>query len=108
MAGIDPKRFLYLAVSGEAVRGGPGVVVVDEDQGSAKYVLQGEIEPSALREGVTKMIKEDDGENYFFLHTQDRAVHVFRYERKRARDEAHAGLLMSGLEGELREKLAEQ
>lgn len=75
--------FAYVAASGEQVRGAPGVVWVDSAGGSARYLVLSEVEPEQLRLDVARMIEEDEDANYFILHKDKAAVHVFKYEKAR-------------------------
>lgn len=93
---MDARAYVYLAVSGESVRGGPGVVEIREEEGNAKWTLLSEIEVKDLRQGVQKMMDEDDGEHYFFLYHADSNVHVLKHKRTDARNAAASGALLPG------------
>lgn len=95
---MDPKCFVYLAISGEQVRGSPGCVLVDQEQQSAAYTLVSELEPAAMREKIANLIERDDEEHYFFLFRTKTNVHVLKHRREEARRDfaQQAGMLLGG------------
>lgn len=90
---MDPKAFVYVAMSGEQVRGAPGAVWVDSANSIAKYLKLEEIQPEKLRDDFQDMIEEDENTHYFILSKQDDNVHIFKYPRKQAMIDFQNGTL---------------
>lgn len=81
---MDPKAFVYVAMSGEQVRGGPGAVWVDSQNSTAKYLKLEEIQPEKLRDDFQDMVEEDDNKHYFIFHKEEQNVHIFKYPKSQA------------------------
>ena len=82
----DPASFVYVAISGERTRGGPGVVWVDRDSGVCRYLLVTELVPEKLRTGIEQVVARDDGTNYIIVVKDGAHVHVMTHSRKLAHE----------------------
>jgi len=87
MSAEEVKAFAYVAMSGEQVRGTPGVAWVDSSEGRAIYLLINEVHPEKLREDLRGMIENDEDQHYFILHKEENNVHVFKYSKALGRKE---------------------
>ena len=84
---MDPRAYVYVGLSGEQVRGGPGCVFVDSAAGSAKYLLLTELYSEQIRLKMTEMMQEDE-QHIYILHKEESNVHIFKYPRKMAQEQA--------------------
>lgn len=84
----DSSAFVYVAMSGESERGGPGVAYVDRGCGSCKYLLVSELTPVALRDGISELLGVDGDTHYYIVVKDALNVHVMKHPRA----EAHATL----------------
>lgn len=88
---MDPKAYVYLAMSGEQVRGQPGCVLVDQNEHTAKYMLLGEFD-GPMRTHAEKLLEDDNETHYFVLVKSGGSIHVLKHRRDQARDDFRAQL----------------
>lgn len=93
---MDPRAFVYMALSGEEkmMRNGvvDGVVVVDSECGRALCTQIDDLEPEGVRVHIREQIKNVP-ENLYILHKTKEHLHVFSYPRERALSELKSGTL---------------
>ena len=87
MNNLDPRAFLYVAASGEQVRGSPGCVIVKTSTSEAKYVLLNEVEPLEIQNRVRDLIEEEEEEHYYILFEEEQNVHIVKVSKRDAASE---------------------
>ena len=80
---MDPKAYVYLAISGEQVRGTPGCVLVDQEKQVAKYTLVAEL-PASIRPHAEQLLDDDDETHHFVMVMTGGSVHVLKHRRDEA------------------------
>lgn len=90
---MDPRSFVFVALSGESLYGASsGVVIVDPQNQHAKFTLVDEIEPRAFGEKISDEMQRHP-ENLYIVNKDANNLHVFTYQRERALIELKKGEL---------------
>ena len=84
MSALDPRAFLYVAASGEQVRGSPGCVMVETATTTAKYLLLHEVEPQEVRTKVEDLIEEEDQPYFYILFKEEGNIHIVKVSKQEA------------------------
>lgn len=78
MSTLDPRAFLYIAASGEQVRGTPGCVFVETATQNAKYLLLHEVEPSEIKKKLEELIEDETEKHYYILFKEEGNIHIVK------------------------------
>lgn len=90
---MDPRAFVYMALSGEQLHGpSSGVVFVDSETHHAKYTLLNELEPANVREALRDSVQSHT-EDLFIVQRTSTHLHVFRHAREKAKEQLSRGEL---------------